>query len=134
MMNLVIRQHQTIKKAVQVILAYEAQHGSVSNVCPAQQGIDTEFKQEMKLTMDLYYHWMRKLSPSMRQGFLSEFTPLLHAKPRNDAAWAAIRELWASGKWKNRDTCVRACYKQVGFSNMAEARLALVRQPSPPSV
>ncbi|PTU66270.1 hypothetical protein DB032_15710 [Chromobacterium sp. Panama] len=132
MMNLLIRQHQSLKKAVQLIQAYEAHHGLLSKTCPAYRNILTEVKFELNLTMDLYYRCMRQYRPSMRLGFLKELPPLMPTKPRNEAAWATIRQLWSTGKWSNRDRCVRACYKQAGFTNMVEARLALVRQPPPP--
>lgn len=134
MINLLIQQHLTLKKAALMLLVYEMRHGplTLKDRSFVRLASNAEVKLELKQTIGLYYRWRRQQGhTSQRKGGKPDLPPNFRTKPSNEAAWMAIRKLWASGKWPNRDSCARACYKQVGFTNMAEARQALVRQPSP---
>ncbi|WP_249605135.1 hypothetical protein [Chromobacterium sp. IRSSSOUMB001] len=135
MINILIRQHLTLKKAAQLILVCETAHGPVSLADPrlAHLASNAELKQELKQTMELYYRWMRRHGPMLRLGGLANLQLLSPVRPHDEAAWATIRKFWTSGRWSNRDNCVRACYKQAGLTNLTEARQALVKQPAPPN-
>lgn len=113
-MKLLTQHNHALKRAARLIIVYEAYIGAVSLVDdhPDHPANTDVINQEIKQALLSFYLW---------QKWQGE-----HAQAR-----AALLAMWATGKWTNRDTCARLCYRQAGFSNMAIARQALVGAPTP---
>ena len=114
MMKLLKQHNDALKRAARLIIAYEARIGAIALVDdhPAHPANTAAINQEIKQALTDFLCWRE------RHGWQE------HAR-------AAILAMWASGAWRNRDTCARLCYRQAGFSNMALARQALVGAPPP---
>ena len=113
MMQLLVQHNEALKRAARLIVDYERRLGviALTDDDPAAAILP-----EIQQALAAFHHWHKW------QG-------------QHEQARAALLQMWASGKWTNRDTCARLCYRQAGFNNMAIARQALVGAPAPePSV
>ncbi|MCD5364427.1 hypothetical protein [Chromobacterium aquaticum] len=114
MMKLLKQHNDALKRAARLIIAYEARIGAIALVDdhPAYPANTAAINQEIKQALAEFRRWQQRHGDQ-------------------ECAHAAILAMWASGAWRNRDTCARLCYWQAGFSNMALARQALVGAPPP---
>ncbi|WP_235086027.1 hypothetical protein [Chromobacterium sp. Beijing] len=114
MMRLLIQHHDVLKRAASLISAYEERIGAIAltDEHPDHPADTASIHLEIRraqVGFELWDQWRGEHEP----------------------ARTALLRMWASGKWTNRDTCVRQCYRLAGFSNMVTARQALVGAPMP---
>ncbi|BBH15596.1 hypothetical protein JD974_17120 [Chromobacterium haemolyticum] len=114
MMKLLIQHNQALKRAARLIIAYEMRLGviSLADKNPLHPANTEDIHQEIKQALTAFHYWRKW-------------------RGENEPARAVLLQMWASGKWTNRDTCVRQCYRLAGFKNMVTARQALVGAPPP---
>lgn len=117
MMKLLIQHHDVLQRAASLISAYEERIGAIAlaDDHPDHPADTASIHLEIRRAQRGFYLWDKW-------------------RGEHEPARAALLRMWASGKWTNRDTCARECYRQAGFSNIVTARQALVGAPAPESL
>ncbi|OQS33892.1 hypothetical protein B0T39_20435 [Chromobacterium haemolyticum] len=114
MMRLLIQHHDVLQRAASLISAYEERIGAIAlaDDHPDHPADTASIHLEIRQAQTSFYLWDKW-------------------RGEHEPARTALLRMWASGKWTNRDTCVRECYRLAGFSNIVTARQALVGAPAP---